>query len=77
MAGLLFVFNEADSKRLTDDMESHGSGNQLCKSFLHTLIQLESSPESMLQLWPRLIGKQEEVSSEVSPHTELSSGHLS
>lgn len=71
------MFNEADFKRLTDGMESHGGGNQLCKSFLHALIQLESSPESVLQLWPRLIGEQEEVSSEVSPCTELSSGHLS
>lgn len=77
MAGLPFVFNEADSKGLTDGMESHGGGNQLCKSFFHTLIQQASSPESVLWLWPRLIGEQEEVSSEVSPHTELGSGHLS
>lgn len=77
MAGLHFVFNEIDSKRLTDGMESRGGGNQLCKSTLHALIQQESSPESVLWLWPRLIGEQEEVGSEVSPHTELGSGHLS
>lgn len=77
MAGLAFVFNEADSKKLTDGMESHGGGNQLYKSILHALIQQGSSPESVLWLWPRLIGEQEEVSSDVSPRAELGSGHLS
>lgn len=77
MAGLPFVFNEVDSKRLIDGMESHGGGNQLCKSILHALIQQGSSPESVLRLWSRLIGEQEEASSEVSPRTELGSGRLS
>lgn len=71
--GLPFVFNEAES----DGMESCGGGNQLYKSTVHALIQQESSPESVLWLWPRLIGEQEEVGSEVSPNTELGSGHLS
>lgn len=70
------MFNEADSKRLTDGMKSRG-GNQLCRSTLHALTQQESSPESVLWLWPRLIGEQEEVGSKVSPHTGLGSGHLS
>lgn len=42
------MFNEADSKRLTGGMESHGGGNKLCKNILHARIQQESSPESVL-----------------------------
>lgn len=49
-ARLPIVFNEADSKRLTDGMESCGGGNQLYKSSFHALIQQDSSPESVLRL---------------------------
>lgn len=75
MAGLPFVSNEADSKRLTGGMESHGGGNQLCKNILHARIQQESSPESVLVVaWFDWF----ERKSSVRCHpTELGSGHLS
>ena len=77
--GYPFGLIEADSKRLslTDGMESHGGGNQLCKGIPHALIQQKSSPESVLwYMWPSLISGQKEVSSEMPPCTELDGGHL-
>lgn len=62
---------------MTDNMESHGGGNQLCKGIPRALIQQECCPESALWYkWSSLISGQKELSSEMPPLTELDGGQL-